>query len=845
MPLTYNPWAGLYTRPSPEQQRAESASSFADALTESWAEGGASYARSLARQKARAELDAFKFAQAQKEASEVESNLDPGTASVLAEYGLTGGATPSRKGSRGGSRGGGAGGGGVDPIAFSEAQEELHRRAREREEALRRAGELTQRSYDEHEQNILFNDPVAAIEAQKLADQKQEIYERNRDIEWAVRGIGRGGEYWNPEGMAPGVKQRVDEILSAKRRGANVGLEAEEFLRRSLAGKGRVQRTPVYRQQGLVPGAGPAVGTLGVPTERELAEAVRALRAPPAEASSEYVRPTGLGREEFPGSRGRKAADYAPTMTVGGVESPLTRALREPVQDIGVGSEDMTAVRSVQNFLKGAGHKGKNNRDIVVDGDFGGNTVHALKQFQKSEGISETGVVDAATRSAMAGAETPSRLKKEALPYLTDRQRMKVDLHPGVDYPASDFRAKKPEPVRVEMRPSDKGAAERRATAATSRALSMPEGRRNPLTEALGLDPGVVYSPKKIGRMITMAKRGHKDSLNQLAQMGVDPNDLDSLSGDMMEFQLEAAKLTQESQSAGDLDTAEWGALVTGYASSLSDLGMPQAELEKLSEDMATVALTRPERAKEIMRALDQAMRRGGAREQAAARMELQDEIRKTAATVRRKVSFTKSGTDEEKKYQIASDEVDSFQDNLTNAEKRFDDWKNSRRDPAARRYRLIMKRLPELEEGSEEHKALKLELEELVEPFVQERTSIRDDLDKARDTLKHYRNRLPGQTTPTDKQIKAAKKKAAAEKAEKRAVAAKVVSGALSDDEAADKADEVSLNDLIRAMKKKKRPQRVGPPAPPSNEEIADFLSGAPAFRDRQEVLEALARLE
>jgi len=356
--------------------------------------------------------------------------------------------------------------------------------------------------------------------------------------------------------------------------------------------------------------------------------------------------------------------------------------------------------------------------------------------------------------------------------------------------------------------------------------------------------------------MITMAKRGHKDSLEQLAQMGVDPRDLEGLSGDMMEFQLEAAKRSQEAQSTGDLDTAEWNALVSGYSASLADLDMSPARRRTLSQDMATVALTNPERAKELMRALDHAMRRGGAREQAQARMDLENERRKTAGTLRRKSTSTHSSTslDPQKRYELASEQADDLQDNLTNAEKRFDTWKNARRDPTSRRYRELIKALAggmiggPLDKKSPEYKAYKKELETLVEPFKKEIGAIRVELGDARKTVKLYRDRLGGQTAPTEDQIKAAKakeEKAKKERAGKKATAAKVVSGVLSDDEAEDSAEEVSLNDLVRAMKLKVVDRRVGPSTKMSNEEIADFLSDAPFYRDRQEVLEALASLE
>lgn len=49
-------------------------------------------------------------------------------------------------------------------------------------------------------------------------------------------------------------------------------------------------------------------------------------------------------------------------------------------------------VQTLQHLLKAYGHKGKNGRQLVVDGDFGANTDYALRAFQKEEGLA----VDAA-----------------------------------------------------------------------------------------------------------------------------------------------------------------------------------------------------------------------------------------------------------------------------------------------------------------------------------------------------------------------------------------------------------------------------------------------------------------
>ena len=49
-------------------------------------------------------------------------------------------------------------------------------------------------------------------------------------------------------------------------------------------------------------------------------------------------------------------------------------------------------VQTLQHLLNAYGHKGKNGRQLVVDGDFGANTDYALRAFQKEEGLA----VDAA-----------------------------------------------------------------------------------------------------------------------------------------------------------------------------------------------------------------------------------------------------------------------------------------------------------------------------------------------------------------------------------------------------------------------------------------------------------------
>ena len=63
-------------------------------------------------------------------------------------------------------------------------------------------------------------------------------------------------------------------------------------------------------------------------------------------------------------------------------------------------------VRLLQENLRASGY------DIVVDGDFGRHTVAAMRQFQRSVGLADTGVVSAATREALEPVRESTVLKR-------------------------------------------------------------------------------------------------------------------------------------------------------------------------------------------------------------------------------------------------------------------------------------------------------------------------------------------------------------------------------------------------------------------------------------------------
>jgi peptidoglycan hydrolase-like protein with peptidoglycan-binding domain len=64
-------------------------------------------------------------------------------------------------------------------------------------------------------------------------------------------------------------------------------------------------------------------------------------------------------------------------------------------------AHDEQTIRQVQERLKEKGH------DVSVDGEMGSQTQEALREFQKKEGIAETGQLDEQTLTAL-GVDTPA-----------------------------------------------------------------------------------------------------------------------------------------------------------------------------------------------------------------------------------------------------------------------------------------------------------------------------------------------------------------------------------------------------------------------------------------------------
>ena len=72
-------------------------------------------------------------------------------------------------------------------------------------------------------------------------------------------------------------------------------------------------------------------------------------------------------------------------------------------------------VIDLQKLLIKNGLKGKNNKTIVADGDFGDNTEYAVMQFQKAKNLKVDGIVGNATLKALRGEDTSKLLTESDL----------------------------------------------------------------------------------------------------------------------------------------------------------------------------------------------------------------------------------------------------------------------------------------------------------------------------------------------------------------------------------------------------------------------------------------------
>ena len=76
-----------------------------------------------------------------------------------------------------------------------------------------------------------------------------------------------------------------------------------------------------------------------------------------------------------------------------------TVAIEMPV--LRKGMKNIEAIKTLQRLLIAYGYKGKNGKDLEVDGSFGGNTDFAVREYQEAEKLEVDGVVGRGTWTAL------------------------------------------------------------------------------------------------------------------------------------------------------------------------------------------------------------------------------------------------------------------------------------------------------------------------------------------------------------------------------------------------------------------------------------------------------------
>lgn len=89
-----------------------------------------------------------------------------------------------------------------------------------------------------------------------------------------------------------------------------------------------------------------------------------------------------------------------PTVPTANTEYPLPDLLRTRI-GASTDPDVAQAIRSVQEILRAEGFTGRAGGAVVVDGDYGPDTAHAVKQFQQQAGITVDGAVGQETWEAL------------------------------------------------------------------------------------------------------------------------------------------------------------------------------------------------------------------------------------------------------------------------------------------------------------------------------------------------------------------------------------------------------------------------------------------------------------
>ncbi|MDI3546825.1 MAG: hypothetical protein PWR10_477 [Halanaerobiales bacterium] len=88
-------------------------------------------------------------------------------------------------------------------------------------------------------------------------------------------------------------------------------------------------------------------------------------------------------------------------------------------------------VLRVQLQLKKAGYKGKDGKELVLDGKFGPNTEYALKQYQKDNGLVADGIAGPKTYGKMYGVEEGNKIRQRETPVQKKNIQVRAKVRAG------------------------------------------------------------------------------------------------------------------------------------------------------------------------------------------------------------------------------------------------------------------------------------------------------------------------------------------------------------------------------------------------------------------------------
>ena len=160
-------------------------------------------------------------------------------------------------------------------------------------------------------------------------------------------------------------------------------------------------------------------------TAQQSAAALRGAREQYAEAIAQgatpddaWARATGLGQ-----AQGQTQDRAQP-----GETAPRAPAQRAPLLQQGSKGE---AVGELQESLNRLGYLGANGQPLAVDRDLGGNTDHAIREFQRAHGLQDDGKVGPDTRAALAQAAARPLVSEASHPNHALYQAISGHLPPG------------------------------------------------------------------------------------------------------------------------------------------------------------------------------------------------------------------------------------------------------------------------------------------------------------------------------------------------------------------------------------------------------------------------------